>query len=562
MVATCALFFSACSNVESDGAYADQTGSISIDLGSSTRGLVTFDSTTVTWYKLEVTGNGKTYKDEGAPGSKIKFENLSIGVYTVLCEAYMGEAKIQIATAEANVVAGETADVVLKFKKENLLSTKFMMMNGFKHKVYDSIKDIPSDFGIDEDIADFKSISYAEDKKGDIYYLDAGNVKCKGNGDFSIHNESIGEDHNVKLYYDAVSEVLYLFNNFNSAGQLFKVNLVEREIENIGSIEAGQIDNNLLSGYKGFCVEGNKFFLYGEEVEYPEGEQMKFCAIYYGTIDVEQKSITQVSKMKVNDIFGDQYKNAQITDMVIIEKGKILMLLSQNLPSFMSNQITIDNYTGNGTIYSRGAIAELSYDNNGFIKNKIGGWFDDSKKRTLTQNGEKPLQGKETLKNVDIYGPSKAQRKDYFCGPKRIVCIRPKEVYIVDEGVNIRLADWTKRHDGCRDYESDVALGQYDPDGVSYGHIGRSGNLFRVSRIVKVNLDTFAMNTEKEAVVPLFKISATETGGQARYSSSFNSNDFIFSSISVSGSSDNLGYVECPITGYLGIHPFMEEDEE
>ena len=68
------------------------------------------------------------------------------------------------------------------------------------------------------------------------------------------------------------------------------------------------------------------------------------------------------------------------------------------------------------------------------------------------------------------------------------------------------------------------------------------------------------MNTEKEAVVPLFKISATETGGQAQYSSRFNSNDFIFSSISVSGSSDNLGYVECPTTGFLGIHPFMEEE--
>lgn len=561
MVATCALFFSACSNVESDGAYADQTGSISIDLGSSTRGLVTFDSTTVTWYKLEVTGNGKTYKDEGAPGSKIKFENLSIGVYTVLCEAYMGEAKIQIATAEANVVAGETADVVLKFKKENLLSTKFVMIYKDKRKIYDDVKDIPSDFKIDGNIADFKSISYAEDKNGDIYYITGDEtyfLKCINNPEFEIEIEDHGFSSTLYLYYDALSEVLYMFEYYDSNGFLYKVDVDGNATEFVAALNSGS-----LSTRKGFCVEGNKFFLYGEEEEYPEGEQMNFCAIYYGTIDVEEKSITQVSKMKVNDIFGDQYKNAQITDMVIIGKGKILMLLSQNLPSLMSNgQITIDNYTGMGSIYSRGAIAELSYDDKVFNKTRVGGWFDDSKKRTLTQNGENPLSGnKETLKNVDIYGPSKAQRKDYFCGPKRIVCIRPKEVYIVDEGVNIRLADWTKRHDGCRDYESDVALGQYDPDGVSYGHIGRSGNLFRVSRIVKVNLDTFAMNTEKEAVVPLFKISATETGGQARYSSSFNSNDFIFSSISVSGSSDNLGYVECLITGYLGIHPFMEEDE-
>lgn len=550
------FFLCSCSMLNKE---PEKNGTISIDFGGGTRSVLSMNPHNITNLVVSIDGPVEDSK-EGKWGSHIEFENVPVGEYTVSVVPYIGDVAGKKVSVTVEVSANETAVADLTLAVEKILKTKFVMFNfdynnGNPYKVYDSVKDVPSDLRITEGTADFKGVSYmpegtsyAEDKNGDIYYISGDALRCKGKSEAEFNINMLDFIGTVKLYYDAVTDVLYLFQYFNTTGDLFKVNIEEHKFDKVSTLLIGQISSDLLSGYKGFCVEGDKFFLYGKE-----SNEFK---LFYGKINSE--SINTISEMKVAEIFNDEFSDAMITDMTIIEKGKILMLLSQNLPSFMSNQITIDNYTGYGTIYSRGAIAELSYDNNGFIKNKIGGWFDDSKKRTLTQNGEKPMaySNRETLRNVDLYGPSKAERKNYFCGPKRIVCVRPKEVYIVDEGVNVRLADWTRRHDGCQDIiYPGVPNGVYQPDSV-----GRSGNVFRVSRIVKVNLGNFAMNVEKEAVVPLFKISATETGGQARYSSSFNSNDFIFSSISVSGSSDNLGYVECPTTGYLGIHPFMEEE--
>lgn len=572
MVAALALCLS-CSLLVSDGESSrDDFGSITVDFGTGSRSLLSVNSSTVTNFIVNV-GNGvdTDLSKEVTPGGSAEFADLAPGTYTVKALAYMNDVFVQSASDSVTVKAGEASSANLIFNNARCVSEKLVFpINSWSTGqnpspttsliFYDDISAVPQELvGISGgfSVNDIYG-SFIEDNDGRQFYIvndpsvsDTYHYKSRG------VSPAVTCDLNFRLYnrasfacYDRLTDSKYCFyHNTNETPGYFV-------LEKVTGGTSEEVLRFAVDNYwkeKGIAVEGNNIFI----IKVDDGSGDNPAIVYGKMIPGNPSSFVKVCERTIYDENSKYGATCVPTDIKFYDTGKFAVLVSDMGLGF-------DGVGNQNSAKSRGALLLYRYDDTGFTLEKEVGWYGSS--RTLTTKGtfvdesgsKEFVKPGSVVENYTMYGPSRAEAKSYFYGPQRIICIKPKELYIADEGINVNLADWTKR----------------DPNSsLQFYHAsqkGLSGNFFIHSRIVRVDLENFGLNVERDYVQAMFGIEYS-TSGQ-NYSKKI-ANRWLFSddvSIKelpfVSGALDNAGRTTIgnvsTSSQYLGVHATPVELEE
>ncbi|MCQ2248442.1 MAG: carboxypeptidase-like regulatory domain-containing protein [Treponema sp.] len=554
MVTVCALtmaiWASSCSLIFSDDDRASSSdfGAIRVDFGENSRAIIQLNSSTVSNFHVSVTNGTDVSKNQDVTwGGSAEFADLAPGTYTVTAVAYVGTDVVQRAKDTVKVTAGETATASLSFYNSTYRSTKLVMprINGWNEglpsnysiSVFNDVSDISADLQKKGDAVTTTRPSYMEANDGSVFWtnVEGSNLKLKKYGDASYSRTLNVNSYDCgALYYDFMSDKMYYYKVGDTDGYIYEINDYKKSTDTGTDSLVVKFPRSLsayLYGVNGFAIDGTQLIIIGLNNENESG-------IFYGTIE-SQTSLVKVTDKSFRSIFGDY---VDFRDITIYEKGKAAVIVAE------SDVI----YPGSNDFISRGAMVLFSYGGSQFSHEKTVGWYDHSRQISqkgtfVSTSGDNDSIYNISLTTATVFGPSKAEAKNYFYGPVKIICVKPKELYIVDEGINVNLADWNKRdRDDIPKYSSDQN--------------GLTGNIFIHSRIVKVDLDTFAFAVEKDYSHPIITLTSTIAADGYKYNSMIDHIGWVFSARAINSTS-GIGEV-CAATNYLGVHVTPVECEE
>ena len=547
-----AILASSCSLIFSDGDRASSSdfGAIRVDFGENSRSIIQFNSGTVSKFAVTVSNGVDTPKNQDVTwGGTAEFADLAPGTYTVTAVAYVGTDVVQRAKDTVKVTAGETATASLSFYNSTYRSTKLVMPrikgwdeddnpSDYSISVFNDVSEISADLQKKGDAVTTTRPYYTEANDGSVFWtnVEGSNLKLKKYGDASYSRTLNVNSYDCgALYYDFMSDKMYYYKVGDTTdGYIYEITDYKKSTDTGTDSLVVKFPRSLsayLYGVNGFAIDGTQLIMIGRDSGIESG-------IFYGTIE-SQTSLVKVTDKSFRSIFGDY---VDFRDITIYEKGKAAVIVAES--------DVID--PGLNDFISRGAMVLFSYGGSQFSHEKTVGWYDHS--RQISQKGTFVSTSSNdnsiynnSLKTATVFGPSKAEAKNYFYGPVKIICVKPKELYIVDEGINVNLADWNKRD---RD----------DIPAYSSVQNGLTGNIFIHSRIVKVDLDTFAFAVELDYSHPIITLTSTIAADGYKYNSMINHIGWIFSARAINGTS-GIGEV-CAATNYLGVHVTPVECEE
>ncbi|MCQ2248443.1 MAG: carboxypeptidase-like regulatory domain-containing protein [Treponema sp.] len=547
---SCSLIFS-----DDDRASSSDFGTIRVDFGENSRAITQLNSSTVSNFHVSVTNGTDVSKGQDVTwGGSAEFADLAPGSYTVTADAYMGDAVVQRASATVTVTAGQTANANLSFVKKSFIDERFVMPRNnptsgkYYAKIYDSFSDV--EFQVTEsDLTTNKLGAVVQDMNGNSYYLDPNDeYKLKKVGDPAFAIPSMLGSYSLGsagcLSYDYTTDSMYIYGYVGAGnlGEIGKFDFNSKTLDRVGQMTFS-VSANLynVTTMDGFAVEGDKVII---------GCQKR---VFYGKLEAGQ--LVKISEKLISDYYSDFGNNATISDVRVYDEGKAAIIVYENGASDNFGRYDISD---GGTYFSRGAVALFNFDGEMKFERQIG-WY--NKSRHLTQKGtfvatedEESHNNVNTpfysapgvVKNITLYGPSVSDSGNYFYGPKKIVCIKPKELYIVDEGVDIKLADWTKV-DGMRQYYTGKQK-------------GLTGNIFVYSRVVKVSLFDFAIMGSTTTIAPYYNLKYSESNEW--YDIGYDTGKIMFEGFDISGNG-NTKLAGTPTTSwYLGVHPTPLEYRE
>ncbi len=559
LAASCSLIFS-----DGDRASSSDFGAIRVDFGENSRVITQLNSSTVSKFAVTVSNGVDTPKNQDVTwGGSAEFADLAPGTYTVTAVAYVGTAVVQSASVAVTVEAGKTANAVLSFVKKSFIDEKIVVprnicSSGENYaKIYDNYSDVDGFKVTETDINTNKLGNIVQDVNGNCYYLDPkDSYKLKKVGDPTFEISSVFQSQNLGssgfLSYDYTTNSLYICG-YASAGGLQCI--AKYDLNNSGLIQVGYLSGDLSAdlsksgNMSGFAVEGDKVIVVGIN------ENKDKALIFYGKI--KGTSLVKISEKSISDYYPDFGENARISDVRIYDDGKAAILVYENGASDSFGRYDISD---GKTYSSRGSVALFSLDSELKFEKQIG-WY--NKSRHLTQKGtfvateddeshndaNTPFYSASgVVKNISLCGPTISESGYYFYGPKKIVCIKPKELYIVDEGVDIKLADWTKIDGtpGLKNYTGKQK--------------GLTGNIFVYSRVVKVSLHDFAIKGSMTTATPYYNLKYSESNEW--YEIGYDTGTVMFEGFDISGNG-NFKFAGTPsVSWYLGVHPTPLEYRE
>jgi len=563
-----------------------KNGSILVDLGKNSRTVTLVNDDSVELYTISINGNGYSDKKTAFDGSSVYFDDLEPGTYTVNGYAHMGENKI-VSTASTTVtVKGlETTEAVLVFKKTAFLETNFLMFYyysdyDYSNVIYNSIDDIEMAVSTDNRKSSYHSVYEMPDSTtftisdvnhnlpevlyqpgnrfnnltaltSNIDYLASDPFDCEKSGEgvnYTIYQFTIGETfEDVKTtikVYDYLGTYINnpQYNSVSSFESIYPVTEIIRVV-----------------------VRGDDFFILyspGSEAR----NRLMWTQINYGPTN----SFTILRDCAASD-FGFT-SNTEFRDIAMPNDGELYAIVGENgacqncsmgdktleVPFKTRNYSKLKTPADSGItindtrFYNRGALIKLDYKMEGSLgvitKTNSVGWYNT--KRQLTAKGTyipfksgKAYLNEEAaekeLSSLSLYAPTKRESTNYFYGPIRFICTKPDELYIVDSGFNIRLADWNNT-------DSSISKTGYDTD-----QNGLTSNVFNHERIIKVDLASFGLSVEKEYDSYILYTDDSINSNHAKPVIELKS---LFYNLNVKG----LGSV-ATTSNYLGIHPNPEE---
>ncbi len=543
-VAAILLTFSSCMFL-GIGSSPSDTGTIEIILGASGRSVVQASQSTTASYLLEITGSDGS-KDSRTLSKNAGSYSISLqpGEYTLTITAISADGK-ESAWDQQNVTVsvGRTIPVAFQLKAGGYVNTSLYLWNktGDRYALA-RLESTPANLAIDTSL-DFNYPTFAEDKAGNWYcvgylkdgdgYCDWGSgkkLKCyKSDGTYEEvplpSSSSLNDELDYNgLNYDASTDTLWLqisdqffaYRNVSSEGLseepvTFKVYFPE-------SYDGVELDNG--SSITGFAVCGTTAYIGYSQRIVINGSSTSSRAYYFiasCSFNTDELEYSEDLNWYTTEIKSDSVLHlststvpGKCTDLIVIDDAIYALICDfklhqrdddENTFSYDSFQMQ-DNID---EIHSRGAIIQLSDKNGTLSISRIGGWLPDTKARQYVADIPEgfSVEGYSPTK-ATIYCPQKTDGRTKFYGPRRFVAIKPKELYIVDCGVNIQLTDWKGGTEGCKP---------------------RPGLTFTHSRVVKVDLASFGMSVvSEENLAPDSAVAAD-----------------IFGAISISGGGNPIG---------------------
>ncbi|MCQ2577145.1 MAG: hypothetical protein MJ176_01305 [Treponema sp.] len=583
------FFFSSCNFFQVPA--ESKNGSIVIDLGKNSRAVTFITRDSVGSYSINVSGKGYSETKPAEAYETVVFEDLEPGTYTVKGLAFSEDNKL-LASASTTVTIKALDNVTAKLNFHDFaeLSTRFGMFYydddyGYLYYPYDDIDDIDSfsldmSYSTDTGIKDKLTVYEMPDSKTYIivkdyseyklYLLDSDSDKLPDSPSSLVYNsgsiESIAflasDPFDSYLLGDTLKYDIYLFtikteNSINT--NTLNVRVYPNDAFPSNSSTSFDLEvRDPIAEISKVVVRGSLFFI---SYKSDSGESRLAMVEYLE----EPEDFILHEDLNTEDLgFTD---TTEIRDMAMPRDGELYLLVGENgftqdleskdgpyTISLVNRNFSLNtpDETGisikNTTIYNRGALVKMGYSLDGeqlnLLPRKTLGWYNT--KRTLNATGtftEKPgsrsenrLAARSEFKTLDLYAPTKRVSSSYFYGPVRFVCTKPDELYIVDSGFNIRLADWNAT-------DSNITDEKYDRD-----QKGLTSNVFNYERIIKVDLGSFAMSVEKSDNASFLYTDASFSGDSVS-PSKVRSNFYLL---------ENLKYVFAALasaTAYLGIHP-------
>lgn len=497
-----AIMMAACSGSVDSG----KGGGIAVTLPSA-RGAMVFSAEKVASYTITVSGSGTEIEKTAKPGDQIVFEDLDAGRYTVEGRALDADGNmIASGSATAKVTGGETAAVALMLNfpyglhnGSSILDSNYTLWNYTSSGAYvfKNFAAIPeeSDLTSLTNNSDpyYSTISFAEDKSGNAYYMSLDYIIVEPSSRPSLYLVSDLSNQTDKevsianiddpLYYDDVNDTLYVAT-FDSTNGLY----IGKQANPAGSGYADEtnllmqsVSKNGITGVSNiFCyaVQGNNFYLAYQSSSDNTAHLLR------GTLDFSDSSNVGVQVLADKDIkglgFGSDAVSAVISDIVIMYDGTVYALVRQNANNYNYFDLIEIPTTDAGdarNVFSRGAVLKLEETSGGFEVAEKLGWTSSS--RLLQQKGNTwDTVCQSDISDISAYIPEYENRNTAFYGPRRFVALKPKELAIVDCGVNIVLPDYDNGNK-------------------------KTGNVFIHNRVVTVNLADFSMNVEKDFVTKM-----------------------------------------------------------
>ena len=390
-------------------------------------------------------------------GGVLEFEDLEPGTYTAEAEAWNTSENLLegSGSAEIKVKAGETSECTIKMILEGVFYSKYMLfydysgnMHAYDYATCTEKKSWPRD--------SITCLYFAESNDGSIYY-----VKQNYNSTLNAYDNYYTWKYNFDTdkaesaivvsninqgffdgCYDSTTDIYWVVRNGSSKLYLYK--------------DGTGYNTGITKDDFGDCA------IRGENLYYSFGDD----SIGYATFDYTSGT----AEVKAEKTLSDFYVSGEITDMAVLEDGRVAVLVRDTSvsSSYDSNTSTVTyNYTvtDGGTVTSRGALVILSSD---LSEHKVYGWTDSS--RPISATGSSSgynVQWDKITANIPEY----EERNSHFYGPMRIVAVRPKELVIADCGANFVLPDY---------------------DGK------KNGKMFTHNRLMTVDLRNFAISCKKE----------------------------------------------------------------
>lgn len=461
-----------------------------------------FSAEKVASYTITVSGSGTEIEKTAKPGDQIVFEDLDAGRYTVEGRALDADGNmIASGSATAKVTGGETAAVALMLNfpyglhnGSSILDSNYTLWNytssgAYVFKNFAAIPEESDLTSLTNNNSDpyYSTIAFAEDKSGNAYlshdYIIVEPSSSRSLylvSDLSNPTENTVSIVNIDdpLYYDDVNDTLYVATLIGGDGLYIGKQANPAVYEDETKLLMQSVSINGFEGVSNiFCyaVQGENFYL-----AYQSSSD-NTARLLRGTLVFSDSSTVSVQVLADKDIkglgFGSDAGSAVISDIAILYDGTVYALVRQNANNYNDFDFIEIPTTGAGNVYSRGAVLKLEETSGGFDVAEKLGWTSSS--RLLQQKGTTwDVSCQSDISDISAYIPKYENRNTAFYGPRRFVALKPKELAIVDCGVNIVLPDYVNGNK-------------------------KTGNVFIHNRVVTVNLADFSMNVEKDFVTKM-----------------------------------------------------------
>ena len=565
-----------------------KNGSIVIDLGKNSRAITFITQDSVDSYSINVSGNGYSETKPAEAYKTVVFEDLEPGTYTVKGLAFSEDNKL-LASASTTVTikALDNVTAKLNFHEFAELSTRFGMFNytdfRYIYYPYDEIDSLSLDISSQQytNIKSYTTIFEMPDSKTYIIVKDDSEYKLclLDSNSYTLPNPP------SSLVYNngSIESIAFLasdpFDSFLS-GNTLKYDIYLFTIRAENSINTNTLN---VEKYPNDAFPSNASTNFDLKVRDPIDEISK-VVVRNSLFIISYKSDSGESRLAMVEYLEEleDGKNfilhkdlnakdlgftdtTEIRDICMPKDGELYLLVGENGATQISTRtqakFSSRNYDSiispnddvtieKTTFYQRGGLVKLQLNTTDKLiaSERNLGWYNNT--RHLTAKGaftpdsnnnyshvDSIIANKE-LSSLDLIAPTKKESNQYFYGPVRFICTKPDEVYIVDSGFNIRLADWTARD------ETITEEGYYNQNGLT-------SNVFNHDRIIKVDLNTFAMSVIKEYNSCIkFSDADLNTGNPPSPSSTVKS--VFFSNKSFPSIFGN--YADSA-SNYLGIHP-------
>lgn len=584
------FFFSSCNFFQVPA--ESKNGSIVIDLGKNSRAVTFITRNSVESFSINVSGNGYSETKPAEAYETVVFEDLEPGTYTVKGLAFSEDNKL-LASASTTVTIKALDNVTAKLNFHDFaeLSTRFGMFNytdsGYLYYPFDDIYNINS-FSLDKndstytEIKDKLTVYEMPDSKTYIIVKDGSEYKLC----LLDSNSYTLPDSPSSLVYNngSIESIAFLasdpFDSFLSGNTLkydiylFTIraeNSINTNTLNVEKYPNDAFPSNASTNFdlkvrdpideiSKVVVRGSLFFI---SYKSSDSGESRLAMVEYLEEPKDGKNFILHKDLNAKDLGFTN--TTEIRDMAMPRDGELYLLVGENGATQISTGTPVEfssrNYDSikspddgvtieKTTFYQRGGLVKLQLNTTDKLiaSEKKLGWYNNTRhltaKGTFTpgsnntySSSDSEIANKE-LSSLDLVAPTKKESNQYFYGPVRFICTKPDEVYIVDSGFNIRLADWTARD------ETITGKGYYDQKGLT-------SNVFNHDRIIKVDLNTFAMSVEKEYNSCIeFSEAGLNTGNPPEPSSTVKSVFFPNASLP-----NIFGNYASPASGYLGIHP-------
>lgn len=437
----------------------DSSGSVRVALPGNSRGAFVFNEEAASYFELNLKGVGINRSEIGYAGTIVSFNNIPVGDYdldvTVFADNHIafasGSRKVTV-RANSSELVEITAHMLYGMKLgSSILDSNYYLFgrseSGLEY-VIPEVEDFaasisPSSILKGTDTADSLIFTVAKDS----FYYSTYAAPCSRSDGKIVSISDCPETFDV--YYEDVNDRVWCFGKTDTNIKYFA--LTSKEFNVAATNECTGSGDFPDSYMKLYCIaaKGDRVYVAYQNNNY-ELMIQTYIAEESGNL-IKAGNAVHVSLPGMSDSYHNE-----ITDMQVMYDGNLYVLVRDytqddyHFYEFETNDIN----TGEYSAYSRGAIIKYSTAGNVLNMEKILGWTKNPKVMAPPSELIPVNPGIPICKKLNAYIPEVGDFSNSFLGPMRFIAVKPKELVVVDFGLNVWLADDKKKINGGMKFHS------------------------------------------------------------------------------------------------------------